>query len=343
MDDIRSLAQGLLAQLGQTFLLGGFLPLLVFVAINQYLIFAPEYSAAADTWNLFPGIAEPLLGIFTGELLTTLITPLVLALGLLILNNTIVRFFEGLLPGQKLLLAPLLARQRSIYRRYYGPIDLRRRERREQVSDVLLEGGTPNEEADLALRETLDTLHLAREEQHGDQRLPFAAGRVAPTDFGNAWAVIEEYSDARYGMDGMLFWPYLRTIVMQQNPGLLDIIDGHKLRIDITLNLSLIMGLLLAEGLIFAVLRLGQPAMILVALLAGILAWAFYRAALSYTRSMGSYIAQVYDLYRWKLLDAFGLARPDTLDAEYLVWTWLAAFIRRGEPFYFDQIARKTD
>jgi hypothetical protein len=51
-------------------------------------------------------------------------------------------------------------------------------------------------------------------------------------------------------------------------------------------------------------------------------------------------ISQSFDLYRLSVLDAFGLARPQSLDEEYWTWVRLAAFIRRGEPFYYDLLDR---
>ena len=41
-----------------------------------------------------------------------------------------------------------------------------------------------------------------------------------------------------------------------------------------------------------------------------------------------------------RCLDLLDLARPQSLDEEYWVWQRLAAFIRRGEPFYFDMLDR---
>jgi hypothetical protein len=38
------------------------------------------------------------------------------------------------------------------------------------------------------------------------------------------------------------------------------------------------------------------------------------------------------------LLAAYGLEQPATLQEERTVWLRLAAFLRRGEPFYFDSL-----
>jgi hypothetical protein len=60
-------------------------------------------------------------------------------------------------------------------------------------------------------------------------------------------------------------------------------------------------------------------------------------------RTMGTLIKQGFDLYRLDLLDALQIARPAELDEEYWVWMRLNAFLRRGEPFYYEMLDLKDD
>ncbi|MBI3361812.1 MAG: hypothetical protein HY023_11955, partial [Chloroflexi bacterium] len=65
-----------------------------------------------------------------------------------------------------------------------------------------------------------------------------------------------------------------------------------------------------------------------------------YRAGVSAARSMGGQLQIFFDYYRGKVLERFGLALPDDLAQEKVIWLRLAAFLRRGEPFYFPAEAR---
>jgi len=87
--------QGLVKGIGRAFFLAAYLPALFFVALHQYaLVPAIGLSSA-----MFPDISEiPLL---SGELLTTLLLPFLLAMLMVSLNTTILKFFEGLLPWQR--------------------------------------------------------------------------------------------------------------------------------------------------------------------------------------------------------------------------------------------------
>ncbi len=335
-DDLGSVVKGIASQLGLTFLLGGFLPMLVGVAVNQFVIFVPPY--APGPLNFFPG-SSPVLGAYTGEIATTVVLALGLALGVLPLNLFVLRLFEGLLPGVRQALFPLLLGKRRRHQRLYAAIEAARTRRRDLLA-TYEESGQYEEEADFALQDELHRLHTQREKAAPVQTLPFEARRIAPTGFGNAWAMMEEYPVSRYGMDGMFFWPYLRTILAGHNPALLAQIDNQKLLIDIVLHLALVAGILVIEGIVFAIVR-SQVDMVALAAASLAFFWLFYQAAVSYSRSLAGLVAQGYDLYRLHLLDAFGLARPDTLDDEYWVWMRLNAFLRRGEPFYFDMLARR--
>jgi hypothetical protein len=338
IEDLSSIVEGIVSQLGRAFFLSGFLPILIGVALNQYFIFAPEYADVEAVWNIFPAVTTPFLGLVSGEWLTTIVVSLLLSLVLLTLNMFVVKLFEGLAPGMKALLLPQYVRWQRRHRTLYAEIAARRAERRSLLADYE-ETGEYDEDADFAIQEALHELHRDKEKEEPIQALPYDRRRLTPTLFGNAWAVMEEAPLARYGIDSMVFWPYMRVVVGRENAGLLEQIDNQKLLVDITIHLALVMAILVVEGIIFAVARF-QLAMLILAVICLLLFLAFYRAGVNYVRTMGVMVIQSFDLYRLKLLDAFGLARPEDLDEEYWIWTRLAAFLRRGEPFYFDMLER---
>lgn len=338
MDDLGSFVESLVSQLGRAFFLAGFVPALVFVVINQYVLFGPDYGDASSGLNLFPAVGTPWLGLFSGEMLTSIVLSLMLGLILVVLNSAVIKMFEGLLPGSKLLLFPFYLRNLRHHRTHYAPIAARQQERRALLARFE-ETEEYDEAADMAIFDQLNQLHEEKEKSEPIQTLPYNQHRVRPTGFGNAWAVMEEYPLVRYGLDGMLFWPYIREIISVQNPNLLEEIDSQKLVIDVVVNLALTMILLFLEGLILGIVRF-QWQMLALALIASLLFLAFYQASVGYARSLGSLVTKGYDLYRLPVLDAFGLVRPDDLDEEYWTWTRLSAFLRRGEPLYFEMLER---
>ncbi len=345
MEDLTSLVKGLVSQFGRSFFLANFLPVLIGVAINQYIIFAPDLSKTEALWNIFTAVSSPWLGVLSGEMLTTITIALLLSLPLSMLNIFVTKFFEGMAPGMKVMLFPFYARRRAQHKRMYQAIQERRMTRQKMLSDFELRDEEPSDsELDTyyAVQEKLDQLHNEREKQEPVQVLPYDPKRVMPTSFGNAWAVMEEYPLARYGIDSAVFWPYVRVVMSDRNPDLLEQIDNQKLLIDIAINLALVALILVAEGLIFGVVNLHWQ-LLLLALVCVALFWAFYRAGVNYALALGSLVSQSFDLYRLDVLDAFDLERPTDLEDEYWVWMRLAAFLRRGEPFYFDQLVRRGE
>ena len=342
MNDLTNFVEGLINQLGRSFFFAGFLPIIIGVAINQYILFAPPYAGAdAVVWNLFPTITSPILGLFSGELLTTVVISLGAALALVPLNLYIIKLFEGQVLGMKALLFPFFLRHRQRHNQFYSQIATRRAERLSLLQEAE-ESGDQNFDARFALEDEINKLHTQKEKKEAAQMLPYDRNRLAPTMYGNAWAVMEEYSLTRYGMDSIVFWPYIRVILSKKNVELLAQIDNLKLLIDVVTHLAFVMGILMLEGLVFAVLRL-QIGMLVLALISLVFFLGFYHAGVNYVRMMGVSVAQGFDFYRLDILKAFGLPRPVDLDDEYWVWTRLAAFIRRGESFYFDMLGRATN
>src|SRR5437868_5396869 len=255
MDKLSSFVEGLVSHLGRAYFLAGFMPALVLVAVNQYLIFGPALSGRAEVWNLFPGVTEPVLGLFTGDMLTLVVVSLVIGLVLIVLNSFTIRLFEGLIPGVRNALFPMYLRNLRRYRDRYAPIAAKQAERRALLAREE-ETGEFDEDADYAIFEELHKLHGDLEKVDPVQMLPYDRQRVAPTAFGNAWAIMEEYPLRRYGMDGMLFWPYVREVIGQKNERLIDEIDGQKLIIDVVMNLALVLGILTVEALVVGALRI---------------------------------------------------------------------------------------
>src|SRR5262249_24405772 len=97
MGNLSDFVEGIVNHLGRSFLLTGFVPMLVLVAVNQYVLF----NVDGRVWNLFPSVVEPWLGLLSAEMLTTVVLALALAFVVVPLNSVVIKLFEGLLPGMK--------------------------------------------------------------------------------------------------------------------------------------------------------------------------------------------------------------------------------------------------
>jgi len=109
--------QGLIAGIGRAFFFASYLPSLLFVALHQYALL----PALGVQGTLLPDI--PQVPLLSGELLTTLLVPLFLAMLLVSLNTAITRFFEGLFPWQRsFLLRPWQRANERQSERLYGKL-----------------------------------------------------------------------------------------------------------------------------------------------------------------------------------------------------------------------------
>lgn len=324
--------QGLIKGIGRAFFFAAYLPALFFVALHQYAIL----PALDVTDTLFPDI--PQVPVLSGELLTSLLLPFLLAMLLVSINLSVVRLFEGLLPWQQRFLLRRWQRaneQRS--EKLYGELRPKKKQYRQllmQISAAKTASEAETEDLYRRLDETaveIQSIHEAIEKEHPAQTLPIRAYRVSPTALGNAFAVAEEYPLDRYGMDSVLFWPRLRQVVDAE---LLNALDNYKMFLDFQLNLALLALIFSGEAVVVGVVE-RSASWGAAALVAVLLAWLSYRAAVGVARSMGGLISACFDFFRHKLLEPFGLVQPTNLAEEYRTWLRLGAFLRRGELQYW--------
>jgi hypothetical protein len=189
----------------------------------------------------------------------------------------------------------------------------------------------------------IDNAHGGLEQVEQDRSLPLQRTLVAPTALGNAYAVMEAYPFERYGMDSMVFWPRLLQLLPENYRAS---VGEQKTTCDMLLHLSFLFTLygLLALGLtIYGVLTSSptpdQITVMVVTVLAIVVAYSLYRASVSETRVLGKLVVGAFDLYRGQLLVQMGFELPEELSEEQELWGQLAAFIRRGEPFYYPQVS----
>ena len=294
--------------LGKFFFVAGLLPAVAFLTACDLLI-VPGLSGGQHLADIeflaIKGAVYLIGGTFLGLLL-------------LALNTPIIRLYENgfFVAGR------LKRRNEAQCRQRYTALAARQEdyrtatERGEGLQDAIAK---------------LEGVHEAIEAKHGEtQTLPHDPAFVMPTALGNAFAVIEEYPYERYGMDAMVYWPRLATVISADYQAQ---IADLKTTLDLLLNLSLLSGIFGAAALGMGMVE-QSPVKLVCGLAALVLAYGFYRMGVGATSELGGAIRSSFDLFRGVLLAKYGLSRPASLNAERRQWMLLASFIHRGEEFY---------
>ena len=156
---------------------------------------------------------------------------------------------------------------------------------------------------------------------------PAAPEHVMPTELGNILRGAEEHSADRYAIDAVTSWPRLY-------PTLPDVFRetfaGAAESLDLAVTISVL-------GVVFSVLGGGLAVPFLpwygtLLCVSGgaLIAWLGYRGAVRAAASYGLLFRTAFDVHRWCLLDAMGLARPVDIAAELAQWRALDQLWVRG-------------
>ena len=327
-----------------------------------------------------PSLGYPIPKVFTGEIpanqgsislteylssgiFMLIVLPLIVGMVLSVLSGSILQFYQGTYSLIRPFTRPWLKRNQDRSSEMYGPLQAKRREYLFLVSQgvhLVTENGeehativSETERATLAdqMKAEIQTLHEQLEATSTARYLPADVERVGATDLANTLAVAEEYPIERYSMDTAVFWPRLCA---EMDPDSVDSVTTSFGAMNGLLNVSLLSYLFALECLIVLVGRAGG--WISVAATALRLRWLIFAAALSIVIGVGAYRAAVraaasvgdalrtsFDYFRGRILYRFNLKMPDDIDQERVVWLKLAAFIRRGESFYYPSEFRCED
>lgn len=317
---------------------------LLAMALNTWLCakMADQPDESSATW--VESVSDEATSLLAGLLL-----PFFIGLILLRLNGYLIQGFEGkyriLKEG---ILYFLTKRNRKQSQALYAELIETQTFYRE-VSHKLWQSESDNKKLThqqtlVSLRAKIDELHNQIEQKTPIQTLPYDQTRIGPTRFGNYYAVAEEYSYQRYGADAVLFWTRLSERMQDEAPEHSERLIQQKTTLDFTLNLTFLSVLLLIEAMftllglyfydqpadwwahwpLFALIGMGIPLAVLL-----------YYSSVGAVYLLGELIKNSFDHYRHLILTSFGLKLPDTLREEQIIWVRLAAFIRRGDEFYF--------
>lgn len=152
-----------------------------------------------------------------------------------------------------------------------------------------------------------------------------------PTAFGNRLRAAEYYPLERYGIDAVVIWPRLRSLLPQETG---DRISAARTALEGAVNLLL---LSIAYGTAWPfilVIEGGHLVPASLTLLAWPIAWALHRAALRAAVSYGQELRVAFDLHRYALLRQLELEIPQDSAEERRLWDSLNQFYLRNLPFY---------
>lgn len=148
------------------------------------------------------------------------------------------------------------------------------------------------------------------------ERFPDQEGLLLPTAFGNTLRAFEIYPRVMYGFEAIDGWSRILAVVPKEFLGL---IDNAKAQVDFWVNLGFLSIISLAELIAFWIAKGIVPPIWLAAIILLILVISPWRARRLATE-WGDHVKSAFDLYRFNLLDAFGIPHPENREAEKTTW-----------------------
>lgn len=336
-----------------------FLPALGLVLLQAFFIWPlrgyPAPTILSSEVGHSSNFVELLLQVLNTSVLGMIMVPLVIAVLLSALTGATFRLYQGNLALVRPVFRAALMRNRKRSIDLYSQLAQKRRAYFFLVSrGVNLKSVDGNEIAAQVsddereklietLKAEIQALHEQFEQTPNARKLPIDPDRVGATNLANTLAVAEEYPFERYSVDTAVFWPRLSSEM-----------DAEKLKgltatfgtMNGLLNLSLLSYVFGIECIVLAIGFFGgwfnrgtsliHPAWLTLAVLvAAVGGVAFYRAAVRAAGSVGNELQTAFDYYRGQVLRRFNLRMPKDIEEERVLWLKLAAFIRRGESFYY--------
>lgn len=364
--------------LNSSFLYWYFLPAVGFVLLQLFIIgpamgWQPPNVFEVDTSK------NAVFQLVSAGVFSLILVPLIFSVLLSALAGTIFRLYQGTLPIARVAFLPWLKHNQKRGKELYGPLAAKRREylflvlqgvRFSTVDGKEHAEMVPESEREALtnqLKQDIQTLHEDLEVSPTPSQLPAGAvapgelgnpvasrslpvdfNRVGSTDLANALSMAEEDPFQRYGIDTKVFWP---RMVEEIEPAKLESLTLTFGAMNGLLNISLLSYLFAVESLIVGVAgwirpegSLIKPGWLFLAAAIGIpIGRGAYRGAVRAAHSVGNALRTAFDYHRELILKRFKLAMPEDNVEERLLWLRLAAYIRRGESFYYPSEFRSTD
>jgi hypothetical protein len=210
-------------QFAKSFVLGAFLPAVVFMILNVILVvpFLPPELALAEYLKDYDKEWQAVAALFAAILVSSLLYNL---------NIPLIRFYEGYLFEDSWLGRKM--RQRHV--RKLTQMDEEIKDLRERYGNM--------QPGDADRSEVWREFGLTSAERR--VRFPSSEEFVTPTRLGNVIAAFEHYSYAQYGMDSVTLWPRL---VSKFDAAYAGVIDDAKTSLDFFVNSSFLLAVVAVE------------------------------------------------------------------------------------------------
>lgn len=316
-------------QFGQFFILGTFVPVVVFVILFQVFV-----------TPLLPNQLRLLLPLETigtpWQVVDVSFLALVFSALLYNVNIPIIRFYEGY-PWEKSWIGK---KKKRYYQAQLNTTDSRRR----RMLRLQMELATANSSTNFNFEEEInqnlneDALNIVNKFS--------SMNYVLPTRLGNTIRSFEFYPYYQYRIDSITLWPRL---IAKIDKDYAAAIDAAKASFDFMINSSFLSALLTLALLCVALV---YPSQVVVPqfwfwlsgiIIFAILTYLFYLASIGQASAWGDTIKAAFDLYRADLLKQLGYKRTlVSLQDEQQLWDKISLQMIYGQ-FYTEQPAEYID
>jgi hypothetical protein len=127
---------------------------------------------------------------------------------------------------------------------------------------------------------------------------------LLPTQLGNVLRAAETRAGSRYGLDAIVAWPRLYTMLPEAVRG---VVDDRRDQLDMAARFCVTFA---AACITSLGLLLLHPVWLVVPLICLLLAWLAYRAAIAAALAYGESVRAAFDLHRFDLIEALHLPLP---------------------------------
>jgi hypothetical protein len=152
--------------------------------------------------------------------------------------------------------------------------------------------------------------------------------RVLPTRLGNVVASAQEHPSHLYGLDAVVFWPYLAPILDKN--GYAVFVEREKSSLDFLLNMAIITAAFGIELVLLDVAfsRFNLLRTVLVMLCTGAIVFLFYQGSIMSALRWSHTYRIAFTLYRDQLRERLGLRQPNDFYDERNLWRKASRFYR---------------
>ena len=152
---------------------------------------------------------------------------------------------------------------------------------------------------------------------------------VMPTRLGNLLKNAEMYPKLRYGMDAVVIWPRLYSVLPEN---MVKNFGAAATEMELMLIISVLGAAFAVLGGVVASVLLPVKAVLICILVGALIAWLGYEGALLSALPYNRLIKAAFDIHRGTLLKTIGWIPADSYDKEKIQWDSISKLWRYGSP-----------